>query len=205
MTSRRWRVPPAVVWALITSGVMLFLDTVLWWTVTDPFTGMGVDFLTLVVYVVGLIWSVAYGIIRWKRDKRQAWLPAGVILATLTAIWFLPLRFLVIRLDFAINYNRRMEVVRLVEAGKLKPNVSYKGRLVHLPPQYAALSPGDGNIQVEHNGAQTTITFYTFLGILGHASGFMYKSDDSTPGAGDFEEERWESEKVGRHWFWTGA
>lgn len=205
MTIQGQRVPPAVVWALLTSGIMLFFDTLLWWIVTDPFTAMGVDLLTLVIYVVGLIWPLAYGISRWSQERRQAWLPLGVVVVTLLAIWFLPLRFSVIRLDFVVNHTKRMEVVRLVEAGKLKPNVSYNGSLIHLPPQYAALSPGDGNIKVVHSGGQVTITFYTFLGILGHASGFMYKSDDTAPTADDFEEERWDAEKVGEHWYWTEA
>lgn len=199
------RMPRAVVPALIVSGVMVLLDTILWWTVTDPFMGMGVELLTFVVYAVSLVWSLAYGIRHRTQEKRQAWLPVAIVSVTLVAIWFLPLQLLMIRLDFAVNYSRRMEVVKLVKAGRLKPNVSENSNLVHLPPQYAALSPADGNINVERIGGRTTVTFYTFLGILGHASGFMYKSNDSAPTADDFEEERWDAEKLGAHWFYTEA
>lgn len=206
MTERSFRLYPLVFWALVGAIIVLLFDTVVWWTVTDPFTGIFVDFITLVVAFLILLWPLVYGIRHWKKEGRKVWLPLAISLIALLCIWFLPFRSLMIKADFAINFSRRMEVVKMVEAGKLKPSASCNSCHIPLPPHYEDLSRGDdGQIAITQSNGHTTITFYTFLGILGHASGFMYKSDDSSPNWTDFEEEYWESERLRRHWFWTAC
>ncbi len=49
------------------------------------------------------------------------------------------------------------------------------------------------------------LVFFTYRGILDSFSGFMYRSDDTSPGDGDFAGEFYETERLRKNWFWAAA
>jgi hypothetical protein len=49
-------------------------------------------------------------------------------------------------MDFKMNKSEREEVIKMVENGSLKPNVSHDSLLIHLPKEYEHLSKGGGKL-----------------------------------------------------------
>lgn len=75
--------------------------------------------------------------------------------------------------DFDSGYERRMEVVKMVENGKLK---SLHNGTIALPQGYEDLSD-TGEIVVASYEKKVVIYFWTYRGILSASSGYLYFSD----------------------------
>jgi hypothetical protein len=86
-------------------------------------------------------------------------------------LWlFFPFTQVVLDIDFKINKSEREEVVRMVESGTLKPNLSNGQSLIHLPKENEQLSKGE-EIVIENHGDNYTILFFTSRGISDNFSG----------------------------------
>lgn len=131
--------------------------------------------------------------------------PLGINISCLLIVLFVPFTAIAIDLDFRINYEKRAQVVSMVESGKLQPNINYNRSLILLPARYRGLSNGGGEIVVERAGNATEILFYSFRGVLGNFSGFVYRTDDRAPTRGDLGGNFVEIEKLREKWYWVAA
>jgi hypothetical protein len=108
-------------------------------------------------------------------------------------------------MDFKMNKSEREEVIKMVENGSLKPNVSHDSLLIHLPKEYEHLSKGGGEIIVEKTGGSYTIFFFTYRGILDNFSGFVYSPNDKRPSKNDFGGDFKEIKRYCENWYWVGS
>jgi hypothetical protein len=193
---------PFTFWLSLAASGLLILSPFYEWVVDahEPFAFSLLVAAIFVLFLAVLVSSLVYAM-RWlRKDKRRALLPLSVNLLALLLFWLIPFTAIMLKLDFHLNYRKRMEVVSMVKSGQLKPNVTHNETLISLPPGYRHLSKGGGEIVVEDG----TIFFYTFRGIGDHFSGFAYRSDDNPPGllGNDiFAEE----EKIQEHWYWAAS
>jgi len=108
-------------------------------------------------------------------------------------------------LNFRLNYASRMQVVAMVEQQSLAPQTTRDEIVVPLPRRYRYLSRGGGDIIVNRSPALTIVFFYTFRGVTDNFSGFMYRSDASSPQQYDLGGKYVQIEKLRDHWYWVAA
>lgn len=202
----RLRVWSPVLCASLVVSMTLLAATVFFWELMDS----GIRFLVptlaagawLAYPVVGL-WS-AYHAIKWTRSTGpQALVPLGMNLLVLGIVLIVPFTDIMLELDFRSNLQKRMEVVGMVECGALASLDRRGTQLVALPPGYREVSRGGGEILVERNGGRTVVFFYTYRGVLGRRSGFMYRSDDTDPGVEAFGDRLIQVIRKEPHWHFT--
>ncbi|MFP7486487.1 hypothetical protein SFC65_20175 [Priestia filamentosa] len=136
--------------------------------------------------------------------KNKDWKPIVVQAITALLLFFVPFNQIILNMDFKWNHSKREQVVKMVEDGTLKPNVSHNSSLIHLPKEYQSLSSGGGDIAIEHSGDGYNILFFTFRGILGGFSGFVYSTDGQPPSDGWFGGDIKEVHKMDNHWYIVG-
>jgi hypothetical protein len=136
-----------------------------------------------------LVASAAYAIARFSRRRLIAAIPLMLNVVVLLLVWFYPFTSVWIHNRFDRYSSQYETAVSLVEHGALAP--AQDTDTVPLPAELAYLSTG-GEIRVNVSGGVTRVFFYTFSGLLDNYSGFMYRSDNSSPlsdnFAGDWDE-----------------
>lgn len=156
-------------------------------------------------FVISLISSIAFVVRKQRYRSLRAFVPLLIHVVAIAIALTVPFTEIKIDLDWRMNLNRRIEVVRMIEEGELKPESEETPNLISLPRGYRRTSKGGGKVLVERKGDATCVIFYFYRGILGHFSGFMYRSDDSQPEDGDFGGERIHFQKQQEHWYWITA
>jgi len=201
---QKMRIPVALYFSIV-SSVLLVLISIFRWYLIEIFTMSSVTFLGLLIILLFLI-SMSLNIIHIKRHVREenfrTFIPFLISTITILIIWFVPLTNIAVAWDFNANFKDREEVISMIKTGELASNVSYN-RLITLPKEYANLSNGGGEILLEKEGDKLKVLFYTFRGILGDYSGFVYVSDDSEIQEGDFNKDFLRVEKKKEYWYWV--
>lgn len=186
------------------SALAVVLFTVFQWHlihIWTPFLHVPIQFAVVVGFLVASVLSLIYLLFRVRKEGMRACLPFSIQVTAFAVLYFVPIDAVVLDLDFEINLDKRMEIVRRIEAGEF--SVSERG-LVELPFGYGYLSRGGGEIIVERDGVTTKVFFFTYRGILDNFSGFAYTSDgtlDRTSFNGDFKE----MSKLRDHWYWAAS
>ena len=168
------------------------------WT---PFLHYPIGIAVGVGFLAATLLSLIYLLFRVRKEGLRAFLPFLIQITAFAVLYFVPIDAVVLDLDFKINLNKRMEIVRRIEAGEF--SVSERG-LVQLPFGYGYLSRGGGEVIVERDGVSTKVFFFTYRGILDNFSGFAYTSEetlDRTAFNGDFKE----LNKLRDHWYWAAS
>jgi hypothetical protein len=137
--------------------------------------------------------------------KGFQWKPILIQSTTIFLVIFFPFTQIVLDIDFKMNKSEREEVVKMVENGTLKPNVSHNSSLIQLPKKYDQLSKGGGEIVIEKSGDNYSVLFLTFRGILDNFSGFVYSPNDKKPSPGDFRGDFKQIEKLDENWYFVGS
>ncbi len=158
--------------------------------------------LSLVVY--GFAFVVIFISILSIRKGFQ-WKPIIIQGITILLVIFFPFTKIVLDIDFKMNKSDREEVIRMVEKGTLKPNVSHNSTLIQLPEKYAQLSKGGGEIIIDKNGDDSSVLFFTFRGVLDNFSGFVYSPNDQRPSNRDFDGDFKQVEKLDENWYFVGS
>lgn len=186
----------------LVSSILVILVAFFQWNLIEIIT----EFLMLP------IWFVVFGffiIITVKTItnllKNKDWKPFTIQLITILLWLFFPFTQVMLDLDFKMNKSDREEVVKMVENGTLKPNVSYDSSLIQLPEKYDQLSKGGGEIVIEKSDNNYLILFFTFRGILDNFSGFVYSPNDKKPSQSDFDGEFIQIEKLDENWYFVGS
>ncbi|EJW17330.1 hypothetical protein M5X00_32275 [Paenibacillus alvei] len=182
------------------SGLIVILTSVFQWTLVDVLTPFLMPIIWFIVFAVFLI-TLIVSIIVLIRGK--LWKPFSIHIIALIFYFFFPVTQTVINLDYRLNKEVRLEVIKLIESKALVPNVSYNDSIIHLPKEFKHLSKGGGDIMIEKEGKK--VLFLTFRGVLDNFSGFIYSSDDQKPQQVDFGGDYKEIKRMGKNWFWASS
>ncbi|MFJ7976648.1 hypothetical protein ACIQZI_13245 [Peribacillus sp. NPDC096379] len=184
----------------LVSSILVILIAFFQWNLIEIVT----EFLMLP------IWLVVFGffiVITVKTIinlfKNTDWKPFAIQLLTVLLWLFFPFTQVMLDLDFKTNKSEREEVVKMVENGTLKPNISYDSSIIQLPEKYDQLSKGGGEIVIEKNGS--FILFFTYRGMLDNFSGFVYSPNDKKPSQHDFDGDFKQIEKLDENWYFVGS
>ena len=104
------------------------------------------------------------------------------------------------KLDWTLRRNSREEIIELVKAGKLKPNVTHNNFVCTLPDWYfPPISNGGNEITIDKTEKNKfTIGFYIDRGFMDHYSAFVYTNDPEK--IKEFEERTY-SVKLDENWY----
>lgn len=139
-------------------------------------------FIVIPYLIIGLgltVWLLTV-VLKNKNLEITRFQKLGVIL-TIT-IGSLTLFFgenIIEKLDWQLRRNSREEIIELIKADKLKPNVSYNKIICtlenwNIPP----ISNGGNEIAIyKTDGNKLTVEFYIDRGFLDHYSAFIYTND----------------------------
>jgi len=156
------------------------------------------------LFLVSLIWSAIYAVIKRRLGIVKAVAPLGINIATAAVVTFVPFTQITTNLDFRFHLNARTNVARDVLAGKYDDRVQNpggRGDLIPLSGSLSGLSSGGEIVRLRRPG-DTLVLFFSFRGILDSFSGFVYSSYDTPPVAGDFGAKFIENERLRQNWFW---
>ncbi|WP_418792311.1 hypothetical protein [Phosphitispora sp. TUW77] len=206
--SQKIRKQPVIIWLSLISCLILILLQIFRWTLVDLVTIIIELYIEIQIYlffVVVLFLSIRYLVKNLKTTGIKAAYPLVFQLLTVLVVIVVPWTSIIIKVDFWMNIKYREEVVKMIEAGELQPNVDYNNRLIKLPPNHASLSKGGGEILVEKQGHVTKVFFFTFRGILDNFSGFIYRSDGESPSNDDFQGDYKQIMKFTDHWYFVAS
>lgn len=150
-----------------------------------------VDFITpfFMFPVEAAVWTIFLGaaiasatcILKYKEIGAISLLPLFFHLLSFLAVYFVPFTNLWLHANFVYYRSSRAEIVRKVNAGDLRPNVTHNSSLISLGREYPSVSKGGNEIAVEEHSGKKYIFFYTFRGILDNYSGFIYVPEGGDP------------------------
>ena len=134
---------------------------------------------TVLLCAVGLfviLFIALYSVYRWYRDRKSSRLRIAFPIICLLFLLFARKTYLVERLDFRINRERREEVVELI---RNSDEQLLKNGLFQLPAPYCGNIISQSNEVGLYQTKQQEIIpcFYYFRGILDASSGFIYSED----------------------------
>ncbi|OMF29413.1 hypothetical protein BK133_17920 [Paenibacillus sp. FSL H8-0548] len=184
---------------LMSSLLLIFLAC-FQWTLVDwvtPFLMPLVWLVVFVIFVATMIMSLVIRIIN------KTWKPFAIHIAALLLYFFFPFNQVVIQVDFSKHLEEREKVIRLIESGKINPNVTYNESLIQLPDEYQHLSKGGGGIMIE--ATDNRVFFFTYRGVLDHFAGFIYSPTDQKPTNDYFNGDYHEIKKMRENWYWVSS
>jgi hypothetical protein len=162
-------------------ATLLLTMRALEWTLIDwltPFLMIPVEAAVWLFFGLACLLALVSAF-RHRKTPRRALAPIVLCLSTLALALTVP--FTAIWLDVNFRWNRadREDVVRRIAEGKLVPNVKHNRKLIALDHE-RSISAG-GNQVVVHNTPQGAfVSFYTYRGILGNFSVFVWVPDGAT-------------------------
>lgn len=106
---------------------------------------------------------------------------------------------------FSKYKDHRWQVIKLIEDGVLKPNVSHDHTQIHLDPPFDKTSMGGGDILFNFASKNRQVFFFSFRGILDAYSGFYYSSEDMPPVQNSLGLEFKDFIKLEKNWYWIGT
>jgi hypothetical protein len=153
------------------------------WSIIDVVTGFlfgplqGVAWLLL---LVGLIWAIVVRV-RSTVPGRAASYPLLICVAGIATALYVPWTTLWLAANERVHRTDRERIVRQVQEGSLRPNVSYNGSLIALKSGSPDVSKGGNEIVVEEHNGRQYVFFYTYRGILDNYSGFLFVPAGADP------------------------
>jgi hypothetical protein len=128
---------------------------------------VGLPFLACCVWSVFLLTRIRQGGLKFAS-------PLIVCSLTLAMLNTVPFTQISLQTDFWWHRTDRERIVARVEAGELKPNVSYNSALIALGESEPAVSVGGNDIVVEQTDAGPYVLFLTLRGFRHYFSGFLH-------------------------------
>lgn len=148
--------------------------------------------------IVGLGVCVLFLVKRWDSVRYWPALPLVALSVMVFALLNLPFWDWSKALDFKWKEQDRLTVVRMLEED-FRASSNVKERRVQLPPRYAYLSSGGGDVLVSKNEERLVIIFYHRRGMLESGSWVItYVSDDTPPQS--FRDDL-AGTRIQEHWF----
>lgn len=199
---------PIIFWLSIIVSTVAIVINIFRWSLVEILTPFLEPMLELIIYgffLIIIIWSFIFGLMKMKSRKIKALIPCIINIATIIIIFIVPFTAIMLKIDFHFHLNDREEVIEKIKNGELVPDASHNN-LINLSGKYQNLSKGGGDIVVEYEDKNPNIFFFTFRGIIDNFSGFAYMSYDREPERNDFLcTEILEIKKLKNHWYWMAC
>jgi hypothetical protein len=126
-----------------------------------------------------IVWS-ATQLLRVRADGAKFALPFLICALTLAILVWAPLHQVALQQNFHWHRQHRERIVARVEAGELKPNVSYNENLVALGKSEPNVSVGN-DIVVDETDQGTYVLFLTSRGLKHYFTGFLHVPPGGDP------------------------
>ncbi len=167
--------------------------------ITTPLGEPIIEWIIFGCFAIATLFSIIHFFRKFKLSKIKASIPVLIQLVTMLMILFIPFTNIVMNMDFRQNYEQRLEVVSLIESGKL--NDTDDNGLITLPKKYHHLSRG-GEVLIARTDSDIEILFYTFRGVLDRFSGFLYTTKNMDLESRD---DLKQIQNIKDHWYWISS
>jgi hypothetical protein len=118
------------------------------------------------------LWSATL-LLRIRKGGLKFALPFLVYALALAALVYAPLHKIALQQNFDWHRKTRERIVAQIEAGELKPNVSYNKNLIALGDREPNVSAGGNDIVVDEADEGTYVLFLTTRGLKHYFTGFL--------------------------------
>ena len=118
------------------------------------------------------LWSATL-LLRIRKGGLKFALPFLVCALALAALVYAPLHKIALQQNFDWHRKTRERIVAQIEAGELKPNVSYNKSLIALGDREPNVSAGGNDIVVDEADEGTYVLFLTTRGLKHYFTGFL--------------------------------
>ena len=175
-------VRPALVTAIAISAVTLLIAT--WESLMadwpSGFVLLGVLPLAALAFCGCALWSVTL-LLRVSDGGAKFALPFLIYALTLAVLVYAPLQQIALQQNFHWHRQNRERIVARVEAGELKPNVTYNKNLIALGDREPNVSAGGNDIIVDATDEGTYVLFLTSRGLKHSFTGFLHLPSGGDP------------------------
>src|SRR5438445_3768342 len=136
--------------------------------------------LVALVFCGCALWSATL-LLRIRSDGAKFALPFLICALTLAVLFYAPLQQIALQQNFRWHREDRERIVARVEAGELKPNVSYNRNLIALGDREPHVSAGGNDIVVDETDEGTYVLFLTSRGLNHYFTGFLHVPPGGDP------------------------
>jgi hypothetical protein len=119
-----------------------------------------------------IVWSATL-LVKIPTGGAKFALPFLICALTLAILAYAPLHRIALQQNFYRHRENRERIVARVEAGELKPNVSYNKTLIALGDREPNVSAGGNDIVVEEADEGSYVLFLTTRGLKHYFTGFL--------------------------------
>jgi len=126
------------------------------------------------------LWSATL-LLRIRNGGAKFALPFLIYTLTLAVLVYAPLHKIALQQNFDWHRTTRERIVARVEAGELKPNVSYNKSLIALGDREPNVSAGGNDIVVDETDEGTYVLFLTSRGLKHYFTGFLHVPPGGDP------------------------
>ena len=128
--------------------------------------------LMALVFFGCIVWSATL-LLKMRSGGAKFALPFLICALTLAILAYAPLHQIALDQNFRWHREDRERIVARVEAGELKPNVSYNKSLIALGDREPNVSAGGNDIVVDETDEGTYVLFLTSRGLKHYFTGFL--------------------------------
>jgi hypothetical protein len=128
--------------------------------------------LMALVFFGCIVWSATL-LLKMRSGGAKFALPFLICALTLAILAYAPLHQIALDQNFRWHREDRERIVARVEAGELKPNVSYNKSLIALGDREPSVSAGGNDIVVDETDEGTYVLFLTSRGLKHYFTGFL--------------------------------
>ena len=144
------------------------------------FVLLGILPLTALLFFGCCVWTATL-LLRIRKDGVTFAIPFLICAATLALLVYAPLQKVALERNFYWHRADRERIVARVEAGELKPNVSYNENLIALGGNEPNVSAGGNDIVVDQANEGTYVLFLTSRGLKHYFTGFLHVPPGGDP------------------------
>jgi len=119
-----------------------------------------------------IVWSATL-LVKIRAGGAKFAVPFLICALTLAILAYAPLHRIALQQNFYWHRESRERIVARVEAGELKPNVSYDKNLIALGDREPNVSAGGNDIVVEEADEGSYVLFLTTRGLKHYFTGFL--------------------------------
>ncbi|MBR1145577.1 hypothetical protein [Bradyrhizobium sp. AUGA SZCCT0431] len=141
---------------------------------------LGILPLTALVFFGCCLWTATL-LLRIPRGGAKFAIPFLMCAATLALLVYAPLQKVALQRNFHWHRADRERIVARVEAGELKPNVSYNKYMIALGATEPNVSAGGNDIVIDTAKEGTYVLFLTSRGLKHYFTGFLHVPPGSDP------------------------
>src|SRR6185295_6671943 len=136
--------------------------------------------LMALVFCGCALWSATL-LLRIRDGGAKFALPFLICALTLAILIYAPLHKIALQQNFDWHRTTRERIVARVEAGELKPNVTYNKNLIALGDREPNVSAGGNDIIVDATDEGTYVLFLTSRGLKHSFTGFLHVPSGGDP------------------------